>query len=342
MPMTPRIPLLGALAGLALLTVGGAPVAAPAGACLVAVEAEAVPLAPDDPGRTAIGVLRWRGGLALRAADGAFGGWSDLQISPDGRRLTALGDRGSWLAATILRDGDGRLTGLAEVSLGPLLGLDGAPLQRAHGETDAEGLALLPDGDMVVAFEGRHRLWRYPAGPGLPTPLAARPVALPTPPGLLEAPANGGLEALAARPDGSLIGLTEALRDAAGLVVGWRLDPAGRATPLRLAPTGDFKPTGLAVTAEGDFVLAERRYTPLAGPGLRLSMLSADALAGGRTLVPRPLAVLDASLSVDNFEGVGIWQTATGERRLVVLSDDNFNPLQRTLLLEFAWPAGGS
>lgn len=331
--------LLAILVGLAFLGPCGTPVQGAEGPRAIAIDARPVRLAPEDPRRVTVGVLHWRGGVALTAADGAFGGWSDLQISADGRRLTALGDRGAWLVATIVRDADDRITGLADAVLGPLLGPDGRPLDRRRHETDAEGLAGLPDGSLVVAFEGRHRLWRYAAAPGSVTPLAGLPRPLPGPPGLADAPVNGGLEALGGLADGSLIGFTEELRDDSGLVVGWRRDPAGAWAPLRLRPTGDFKPTGLAVVPGGDVVLAERRYTPLAGPGLRLSVITAAELTGPAPIVPHVLAVLDASLSVDNFEAVGLWQGAGGERRLVVLSDDNFNPLQRTLLLEFAWPA---
>ena len=48
---------------------------------------------------------------------------------------------------------------------------------------------------LVVAFEGRHHLWRYPAEP----PLAGAPTPLPIPPGLATCGSNQGVEAAARR-----------------------------------------------------------------------------------------------------------------------------------------------
>jgi hypothetical protein len=41
---------------------------------------------------------------------------------------------------------------------------------------------------------------------------------------------------------------------------------------------------------------------------------------------------------IDNMEGLSIHPGADGERILTLISDDNFSFLQRTLLLQFAWP----
>ena len=40
-------------------------------------------------------------------------------------------------------------------------------------------------------------------------------------------------------------------------------------------------------------------------------------------------------LTCDNFEGVEARQGARGETLITILSDDNFNPFQRTLLMMF-------
>ena len=45
---------------------------------------------------------------------------------------------------------------------------------------------------------------------------------------------------------------------------------------------------------------------------------------------------------IDNMEALGVHRDGAGRTILTVMSDDNFNPLQRTLLLQFALtePAG--
>jgi hypothetical protein len=41
-------------------------------------------------------------------------------------------------------------------------------------------------------------------------------------------------------------------------------------------------------------------------------------------------------LLIDNFEAIAAHVTPRGETLLLLLSDDNFNPVQRTLLTAFA------
>ena len=47
------------------------------------------------------------------------------------------------------------------------------------------------------------------------------------------------------------------------------------------------------------------------------------------------LAWLRHPLSVDNLEGIAAGRGPRGETLLWLLSDNNFNPLQRTILLHF-------
>ena len=50
------------------------------------------------------------------------------------------------------------------------------------------------------------------------------------------------------------------------------------------------------------------------------------------------LARMTAPLSVDSFKGLAVHAGPTGGWTIYFLSDDNFNPLQRTLLLRFHLP----
>jgi hypothetical protein len=49
----------------------------------------------------------------------------------------------------------------------------------------------------------------------------------------------------------------------------------------------------------------------------------------------RVIAEFLPPVTVDNFEGVAVRRGEDGETLVYVLSDDNFNPDQRTLLLMF-------
>ncbi|MCH7485600.1 MAG: esterase-like activity of phytase family protein [Proteobacteria bacterium] len=291
----------------------------------ITIEARPVPLNADDPAENVVGALIYRGGLELTSKDPDFGGLSALGISSDGRRLVALSDRGFRFQARILYDERGRLVGLADADLGPMGGIDGAPLTDKEF-ADAESMAPGVEGEIVVAFERRHRLWRYVPGSPLPEPL-------PPPDELAGAPSNGGIEALALLDDGRLFALTEKYSSGED-VVGWISDRDGWSV-LTLATDGGFDPTGAATLPGGDIVVVMRRFT-LAGAGrARLIRIPVDQIRPGARLRGRTIAEIGPPLTFDNFEGVEARQGARGETLITILSDDNFNPFQRTLLMMF-------
>jgi hypothetical protein len=192
---------------------------------------------------------------------------------------------------------------------------------------DAESMARLPDGSLLVGFEQRHRVLRYES-------LAGPAQAWPTPPGLEGAPRNGGLEAMTALADGRVLALTEEL-EASGQLAAWLWDKDGWA-PLRYRAEGDPRPAGAALLPDGDVVVIERSYSPLTGVTARLRRIRAAQIAPGALLEGELLAELKRPLTVDNFEAIEALRGPGGETLLLLLSDDNFNPLQRTLLLLFA------
>ncbi|MYI49784.1 MAG: esterase-like activity of phytase family protein [Rhodospirillaceae bacterium] len=298
----------------------------------VILAAEAVPLNPENEGQVRAGALLYRGGLAVRSPDPRFGGFSGLAVSRDGAHLTAISDRGAWLRARIRYDAAGRLSGLGDGRIGPLHGRDGKPLRGLNA--DAEALAFLPDGAALVAFERRHRILRYPAAPD---PLAARPTLRPAPEGLSAAPSNGGAETLAHIGSGRLFLLTENLRVDGGAYAGW-IGRKGRWRPFAYARTGGFRPTDATLLPNGDIAVLERHYTPATGVSARIALVPRSAVAPGRTVRGRELLHLTPSMTVDNFEGIAARRGPNSKTVLYILSDDNFNPLQRTLLLMFELP----
>ena len=82
------------------------------------------PVALDsrDANRNKAGGLTYLGGLRLRSGARGFGGFSGLDVSPDGTRLIAVSDFGRRKDERLVYSKDGRLT--------PLTGLDGKPLTR--------------------------------------------------------------------------------------------------------------------------------------------------------------------------------------------------------------------
>lgn len=299
----------------------------------LAVETAPLRLNPQDEAQDTVGALRWRGGLALSAQDPRFGGLSDLVLSPDGRALTAVSDEGRWLTARLAYDSAGNLAGLSGAEWGALRDPKGLLLSDKVRQ-DAEGLARLADGSLVVTFERAHRLRRFAGGD-----LARPPTEIAAPPGLAGADSNGGLEALLALAGDRLLAFTEG-QDLGGLNGGgsyavYLRDSAGRWHGLALKPKGLFVPTGAAQLPDGDVLLLERRFTILGGLSARLSRIPLASIQPGALLEGEEIAELRPPLALDNFEGVAVHQLSDGTTRITLLSDDNFSALQRTLLVQF-------
>jgi hypothetical protein len=293
----------------------------------------------EDWAQDRAGPLSWRGGLELTSPAADFGGLSGLLVTPDGRRLTAVTDQGRWLTAGLTYDEMGNLSGLEKAAMGLLADADGVPLAGKQRQ-DAESLARLSNGDLLVGFERDHRIWRYPAqadAPGL-TPLAGRPTAFSLPATAAALPGNRGLEALVALPGDRLLAIAEA-------TVADNLHPAlywdGAAwQSFSYRGAGEHRPTAATRLPNGDVLLVERRFTALGGLSIRLARLPAAELEPGADLAEKilegeGLVELQPPLTLDNFEGIAAWQGTGGETLVALLSDDNFSPLQRTLLLVF-------
>ena len=281
---------------------------------------------PDIPGP-----LRPLGGLVIDAKALGGGGFSGAYLAPD-LTLTLISDRGHWAGARLLLE-DLTPIGLAPLRHGPLRDEAGRPLPRGFA-ADAEALARLPDGTWMVAFERRHRIRAYRRldGPG---------AYVAPPPGLDNAPANGGLESLAVLPDGRLFAIAETFTppDRPELRHAW-LGVPGRWIPLYWQPTPGFHPTDAAILPDGSALVLERRFSLLGGFSARLLMTAPDALRSARegTVLrgETSLTLDDAPLPAENWEAVAL--TRFGDQTLVALiSDDNESILQRSLLLLFAW-----
>ena len=63
---------------------------------------------------------------------------------------------------------------------------------------------------------------------------------------------------------------------------------------------------------------------------IALGAIKPGALVDGPVLFE-----VDLGYEIDNMEGLSVHRSADGETVLTLVSDDNFSPLQRTLLLQF-------
>jgi hypothetical protein len=282
------------------------------------VEVRANALAGDG---AIIGPFRLAGALELASDDAAFGGVSGLAAQPDGR-LLAVTDAGQWLDfAPVVRDG--RLAGVAGVVMGAF-----ANAGEKSG-MDGEAVAFTPDGRTLISLEQQHRILAFEGigPPRRPEGTIFRTASAGWPP-------NGGGEALAALPDGSLLWISEQARLDDGSYVALCLTPDGLTRSVAIPALAGFSPTDAAVLDDGRLLLLHRFYS---GATLEAAITLVD-LAGVRTGGDRATSRLlarwdrDSAWPLDNMEGLALVSEA-GKPVLYVVSDNNFNLAQRSLLL---------
>ncbi|MEM7498043.1 MAG: esterase-like activity of phytase family protein [Pseudomonadota bacterium] len=330
------IRLGAAAAGLALAALPGlAAAACPSGGEGLAIRAEPVTVTPD-----ALTGLRVEAAWELTAQHPAFGGFSGLLVGVEdqsaaeapvvgeGRGFIAVSDRGALLGARYL-PADAACP-LRNAAFAPLTDASGAPLT---GEAaDAEGLAAAPPA-LLVSFERRHRI--VALGPRALTRADRAFSRLSD---------NAGLEALAVVPAGldgagSVIAIAER-PDADGFpVFVMRGGLAARAAleESRLVLPGPHLVTGADIGPDGRLYLLRRDYDPATGVSIVVeAMPLASLLIEGAPADVTMLARFGPESGIDNMEAIAAWAHEDGSARVTILSDDNFNPGQRTLLVELS------
>lgn len=285
-------------------------------------------LSATDPDRTRFGSLLFRAGLNLKADVSAFGGFSGLWRSPKGREIVALADNAQVLRAQI-ETSDGRLSGLSQAVLAPLMLNSGKPARRSR-YYDTESLAV--HGNVAfVGVERNHAVIRFERDREGAL-VAGVPISVPDE--VKDLPGNGGLEALALAPQrsslaGALIGIAEGGQ---GFIL-----TGSRQGTFEVVRRDGFDVTDLAFLETGEALVLERRFSLFGGFGCRLRRIESSAIRPGTSVDGEVVYESEASHQIDNMEGLAVHRE--GEETVVtMISDNNFNPnLQRTLLLEFSY-----
>jgi hypothetical protein len=302
------------------------------------VDVSATPVAafnPRDPSQTRFGALEFRGGLVLEAKDKRFGGYSALHIEPDGSRFVAVSDRGTWLRGRIVYR-DGKPDAIRDAEIAPLLGGDGQPL-KSRGWFDAESLTAR-DGMLYIGLERVERIVRFNYKRD---GLTARGEPIPVPADFKTLKHNGSLECLAAPPKGaslagSLIAVAEQSPDDLGNLRAVVLD-GDDVMRFSVKRHDDFAVSDCVVLPPNDLLLLGRRLALFRGGlSMRIRRASLADVKPGAVLDGKMLIEADLGYELDNMEGIAVHRNARGETIVTLISDDNFMPFQRTLLLQFA------
>ncbi len=285
---------------------------------------QAVTARPLDFAEEASGMLRFARGWHLTSPHSRFGGLSAVAVMAPGR-FQFVADTGYWTRMTLRPSGE-----VAAFHIAALPTPGGQ--RRKKSMIDAEAMTYDPaSGRTRVAFESINEIWRFDRGlKGIEARTA--------PAAMRHWSAYAGPESMVRLADGRTILFREAPGDdprgsEALLFTG---DPTmAGPPPLRFYYDAEGKGSlsDAAPLPDGRILLVHRRL------GFRpvfttiLGLLDPASIAPGKVVrsreigrVPRPLA--------DNFEGAAV-EARGGRTWLWLVSDDNFNSWQRSLLLQF-------
>jgi len=285
-----------------------------------------------DRSRTRFGALEYRSGLILTSRFRGFGGLSGLRLDVKGERFIAISDKGGWFTGRIAYKGR-EMTGLDDVEAAPMLGPDGKPI-TARGWFDTEAIAL--DGSLVyVGIERVNQILRFDFAKGF---TRAHGELIQLPPGVRKLPYNKGIEALVVVPKGlpmagTLIAISERGLDAQGNITAFLIGKTPGVFGIRR--TENFDVSDAVLLPSGDLLLLERKFSWLAGVGIRIRRIPLASVAPGAVVDGPSIFSADLGNDVDNMEGIDAHVTPEGDTVLTLVSDDNFSLIQRNLLLQF-------
>jgi hypothetical protein len=259
------------------------------------------------------------GAWDLRGNRRRFGGFSGLLVAQG--RIYVASDKGWWFGATLEIDGDNGLN-VTDGKLAPMR--DGAGDRYTKDWGDAEGITRIGD-RLVVSFERDDRLMFLGD--------AGRLGATIQPRNFEQLRFNEGLEALASLPDGRMLVFSEGRND--GTAPMFLISLTGEVTESRLVIAGPHLVTGADIGPDGRLYLVLRDYSLIFGLSIRILRFSLGPDGFPLPGSAETLAAFEDPSGIDNMEGISLERNPQGGIWLWLISDNNFRPSQRNLLMRF-------
>ena len=251
-----------------------------------------------------------------------FGGFSGLAVTDEGRAFWAVSDHGTLWRVSVARDEAGRIVNAVPDWHARFLDNKGKAVEGFT--SDAESLAMGPEGGLFVGYESYSRITAVKPPDMTPIPLHAWDR-------FKGDWGNEGFEGLAGLPDGTLLAVIEAPDDKAGGYRTYRGTKGDWQDGPILRSDGDFGASDATVDDQGRLWLLERRVTWLGKMQVRISTCPLAA-----TGVVDCTAILTTEPgTLGNMEGMSLWRDPKGRQIMTLISDDNFSAFGQTILAEY-------
>jgi len=284
-----------------------------------------LPLDRDRPDLKIVGQLQFLDAWELKSDNVDFGGISGLTLQPGGRFL-AVGDAGTLIGFGLTGDDDADRPFIAPMP-------DAFGKDRNFSDRDAEAIVHDPASRKYwVSYEGAAAIRRFGAA-------FTRREAIARPKPMLKWGHNSGAEAMLRFPDGRFAVFSEGhdRPDGSYEALMFSGDPTEKGSDyfaFGYQPPARHKITDAKLLPDGRILTLNRKFD-FTGLSATLAVLDPADIAQGETVSPTAIAVLESPLLVDNMEGLAIGQE-DGRTIIWLISDNNFNAFQRSLLMKFA------
>ena len=281
--------------------------------------------------------LTFIGGLDLSSSAKGFGGFSALHFDKSGTHGLAVSDGGVWMRFDLALEA-GKPASVTNAEISPLHDAQGRSIAGSP-KGDAESLALR-DGEAFIGFEQTDAIRRFDLGKD---GLGAKAQATYFPDDIKQLRTSRGLESLAVFADtsrypGALLAIGESPVRGEQNNRAWIIEDKS-ARRLSVVARDGFQITDAAFLKSGNLLILERRFTPPFDLSMRMREISGAAISGGAKLDGDVLVEARLGAPIDNMEGLAVSTGADGGEEISLISDDNYNLFQRTLLLRFKYKA---
>jgi len=255
-------------------------------------------------------------------ADRNFGGLSSIHLGANGENFLMSTDQGLFYSGKIIRNGT-KITSVTDQKFSQIKDTKGNPVSGKN-LGDSEGIAIRPDGRIYVSFERYHRVWTY-------RDATSEAAWLPRHPEFKRLQNNSSLEALAIDAKGWLYTLPERSGKLDKPFPVYRYNGTAWDNRLSIPRRGNFLAVGADFGPDGKFYLLERYFKKPIGVFSRVRRFDVT-----KTGFINEETILTSALNQhDNLEGISVWQDDQNKIRITLVSDDNFNFIQRTELVEY-------
>jgi hypothetical protein len=261
-----------------------------------------------------------------------FGGISGLKIiSPKDASYPSaqfdfyfLSDDGFYLKANPEFDKQNNLKSFKIKNFVPLKSEENKILMGDKTEGDAEAIDI-KNGDILIAFERNHRVLRYAN--------EKKPDHFINPENFKNLISNEGIEAMGFIKNQLLL-ITENSKASPQTVKAY-LYRNNILTIFYYPLYKNYNPTDLTILNDNEILVLERSYTPNFGNRARILTFQYSDIKENEIVRPKQLVKLKPPFPLDNYEAIGNIQITEQLYKLFIVSDNNFNPKQKNLLIEF-------